>query len=168
MGGFNPRPASARGATSIAQSSLAYLSGFNPRPASARGATARSRTSTQILGAFQSAPRVRTRGDFVEARRLLRHQLFQSAPRVRTRGDRWTRHFAPWRTGFNPRPASARGATGLAGQQIRQEQVSIRAPRPHAGRRRCCSGRRQVFGFNPRPASARGATPAGWLSRDSI
>ncbi len=65
--------------------------------------------------------------------------MFQSAPRARARGDRSVRALHAKPSGFNPRPAHARGATHRFGRQSDRARVSIRAPRTRAGRRQTTS-----------------------------
>src|SRR2546427_85003 len=60
--------------------------------------------------------------------------MFQSAPRARARGDTTGVLRGPWRPGFNPRPALARGATKTRRVCNLLFRVSIRAPRSRAGR----------------------------------
>ena len=107
---------------------------------------------------FQSAPRVGTRGDRLgEARHGKARQvsiraprrnagrplafpkrfkmiMFQSAPRVGTRGDKALVSAYEAFDGFNPRPASERGATPARVPESPCVFVSIRAPRRNAGR----------------------------------
>ncbi len=64
-----------------------HVNGFNPRPASRRGAIDYKRDFFCNHHLFQSAPRVETRGDLPRIPIDAAAIRFQSAPRVETRGD---------------------------------------------------------------------------------
>src|SRR5213080_3750562 len=101
---------------------------------------------------FQSAPRVRTRGDQdpEEGRRGLRS--FNPRPAFARGATRWMRELPHFTLGFNPRPAFARGATYGDGDGSGYGDVSIRAPRSHAGRLAAglAAGRDHEFQSAPR------------------
>ncbi len=133
---FNPRPACWRGATCLGNRSRIRQQRFNPRPACWRGATTSGSPSVLHLVVSIRAPRVGAgrRGEDSACSDSIfgfnpRPACWRGATCARSRpvGNEIC---------FNPRPACWRGATLTWCAAARCEQVSIRAPRVGAGRRR--------------------------------
>ena len=179
---FNPRPASLRGASSGNLVTNGRMAGFNPRPASLRGASfqrsmridpdyvsilaphrcgARHGLQVRVVGnqKFQSSPRIAAGRVLTCAGGPSSSSRFQSSPRIaagrvasQCRRDRRT-------DGFNPRPASLRGASNRDQASFARFLVSILAPHRCGARHDEALPYRLFKAFQSSPRIAAGRVP---------
>ncbi len=130
---FNPRPDRAAGATSDANlpRDVDFVSIRAPTVRPGRPPTDETKGAPTRVSI--RAPTVRPGRHRVSASVLL-IPLFQSAPRPCGRGDYSNRVERVQRSGFNPRPDRAAGATSGKTSSTLNASVSIRAPTVRPGR----------------------------------
>ena len=143
---FNPRPRLSPGATALG-GALAPVAEVSIRAPGFHRGRRGGCIPWPRADTFQSAPPAFTGGDPARHRRRRRFMRFNPRPRLSPGATAVLIDACSHISRFNPRPRLSPGATRSSRFQVRQGDVSIRAPGFHRGRRAavdCCRVEREV------------------------